>query len=453
MINFGFMGEIGKKQELTSRQKEILSLLRKGLTNSEICFALNISANTVKVHLANIYRILEVTNRTEAVSTDMAVNAPLEDKDEITLSICHNDDFLNRPLAHTLYLAIIQALQGCNVFQIKIYNENEVDKKSDYIIKLSTPRNEGQSLSMSLYQKDSDAVLWSNLQKVESSEEIKLLAEQISIQLFRHIIRAAFETYSNNPEVEPQWWYASCDTIARMENRSRTDFEKCESLQQALLAEGRHKDFVAGALAAAYYTAATENWIQSETCIQNLNMIVGETMRENPSSIYSLYSIALYNMFLGNHREAINYFELIKFSNSPLHIVCRRMLSKMYTLTEQAEKAAKELEEYDRLIPGSMYQPFQYVDKAFHHFMQSEYQDCKKISEQLLMFHPEITYARLLLIACNLREGNLDEHTKQIRMLFEYNPNFSKDDLNRFFDCFGPSRRGQVSDLLKNLFS
>ena len=54
--------------ELTQRQKEVLALLRKGLTNQEICKALNISPNTVKVHLANIYKILEVTNRTEAVS-------------------------------------------------------------------------------------------------------------------------------------------------------------------------------------------------------------------------------------------------------------------------------------------------------------------------------------------------------------------------------------------------
>ena len=55
---------VDQNKTLTSRQKEILSLLRKGLTNVEICKALNISANTVKVHLANIYRILEVTNRT-----------------------------------------------------------------------------------------------------------------------------------------------------------------------------------------------------------------------------------------------------------------------------------------------------------------------------------------------------------------------------------------------------
>lgn len=33
--------------ELTHRQKEVLALLRKGLTNQEICKALNISPNTV----------------------------------------------------------------------------------------------------------------------------------------------------------------------------------------------------------------------------------------------------------------------------------------------------------------------------------------------------------------------------------------------------------------------
>ena len=64
------MFEQEKIQELTSRQQEILSLLRQGFTNPEICKALNISLNTVKVHLTNIYKILEVTNRTEAVFSD-----------------------------------------------------------------------------------------------------------------------------------------------------------------------------------------------------------------------------------------------------------------------------------------------------------------------------------------------------------------------------------------------
>jgi TolB-like protein/Flp pilus assembly protein TadD len=51
---------------LTARQREVLELAAKGLTNPEIAELLEISPGTVKVHMAAIYRILDVTNRTEA---------------------------------------------------------------------------------------------------------------------------------------------------------------------------------------------------------------------------------------------------------------------------------------------------------------------------------------------------------------------------------------------------
>lgn len=446
------MGELGKKQELTSRQKEILSLLRKGLTNSEICFALNISANTVKVHLANIYRILEVTNRTEAVSTDMTSNPQEEDSEEISLAIYHSNDFLNTPLVHTLYLAIVQSLQGCGVFQIKVCGPDDDDRNCDYRIKLSTTQGENQALFMALHKKDSETLLWSNLQKIQLGDDISLLAEQISIQLFRHIILAAAETYENFPDSTPQWWYGSCYSISKMENRSKEHFENCERIQTDLLGGDAHKDFVAGATAAVYYVGVTENWIKGDESVKKLGEIVSETMRENPSSVYSLYSIALYNMLLGNNRESVSYFELIMHTNSPMRVSCRRLLSQVYSLTEQKERAQQQLDEYERVIPPSMFQPFQIVAKAFIHFMQGEFADCLKISEQLLMFHPEIPYARLLTIACNYKCKNFDEYRKQSRMLFEYNPNFSNDDLNRFFDCFAPAQRGEITDCLKNLF-
>jgi DNA-binding NarL/FixJ family response regulator len=52
---------------LTPRQREVLELMAKGLTNREIGHVLGIAALTVKVHVAAILQALEVTNRTEAV--------------------------------------------------------------------------------------------------------------------------------------------------------------------------------------------------------------------------------------------------------------------------------------------------------------------------------------------------------------------------------------------------
>ncbi len=44
----------------------MLEQLAKGLANSQIAAAMNVSENTVKFHLQNIFQKLGVNNRTEA---------------------------------------------------------------------------------------------------------------------------------------------------------------------------------------------------------------------------------------------------------------------------------------------------------------------------------------------------------------------------------------------------
>jgi DNA-binding NarL/FixJ family response regulator len=52
---------------LTARQVEVLRELAKGQSNKQIAKALEVTEGTVKIHLAAIFRILKVNNRTEAV--------------------------------------------------------------------------------------------------------------------------------------------------------------------------------------------------------------------------------------------------------------------------------------------------------------------------------------------------------------------------------------------------
>jgi DNA-binding NarL/FixJ family response regulator len=52
---------------LTPRQHEVLALLMQGKSNQQIAEALGLSANTVKVHLVTIFKILGVSSRTEAL--------------------------------------------------------------------------------------------------------------------------------------------------------------------------------------------------------------------------------------------------------------------------------------------------------------------------------------------------------------------------------------------------
>lgn len=52
---------------LTTREKEILELIKTGLQNKEVAEQLHISPQTVRKHLENIYEKLQVNNRVEAI--------------------------------------------------------------------------------------------------------------------------------------------------------------------------------------------------------------------------------------------------------------------------------------------------------------------------------------------------------------------------------------------------
>ncbi len=52
--------------ELTNREREILRLVSEGHSNAQLASMLWITEQTVKFHLSNVYRKLDVANRTEA---------------------------------------------------------------------------------------------------------------------------------------------------------------------------------------------------------------------------------------------------------------------------------------------------------------------------------------------------------------------------------------------------
>ena len=63
----------GPAAQLTARQREVLELLCEGLQNKQIARRLNIASATVKIHVANILRALNVSSRLQAAVVAMSL--------------------------------------------------------------------------------------------------------------------------------------------------------------------------------------------------------------------------------------------------------------------------------------------------------------------------------------------------------------------------------------------
>jgi LuxR family maltose regulon positive regulatory protein len=63
-----WVGDQSSLGALTKREVELLSLLDMGLSNQQIADYSNVSITTTKWHLQNLYRKLDVSNRSAALA-------------------------------------------------------------------------------------------------------------------------------------------------------------------------------------------------------------------------------------------------------------------------------------------------------------------------------------------------------------------------------------------------
>lgn len=64
----GILSENFGQDELTPQERKILQLIAAGKANKEIAYGLNVSENTVKTHVKNVFEKLGVSDRTSAAT-------------------------------------------------------------------------------------------------------------------------------------------------------------------------------------------------------------------------------------------------------------------------------------------------------------------------------------------------------------------------------------------------
>jgi DNA-binding CsgD family transcriptional regulator/tetratricopeptide (TPR) repeat protein len=442
------MLEQTKKQELTSRQKEILSLLRKGLTNNEICKALNISANTVKVHLANIYKILEVTNRTEAVTSGMSFSNDKEDGPKDLNIVFHiKGEIPENTKAYNLYLTIVEAIHQFRIFRIT--ETKDACPNPGFQIEVSASEDKEETLHISAIIGNSSELLWTTSIKI-NTDEISVLAQKSAIQLFRSIAFASAKLQYSPESPIPYWWYATTLCFARIENRCQDSFEICKQLLTPLVSSDSYNEFALYLLSKAYYIAIIENWGDAKENFEALNLYARKAMHNAPYSLYSQMVMALYNITIGNKAEAVAYLRQVIEAN-PQFVTARSILTQIYMLTGQDTLAMELIDDNLKCVPESALQAT-YQARAFILLMQDKYSECKKLANQILLFTPKAMAVRLIMIVCCNIMGETAESEEHIKKLHEHYPNLTKKDVEQLLKGVAESRKTFFMSHLHNLF-
>ena len=79
---------------ITCRQREVLTLLARGMSNKEIARALGTAEATIKVHAAALLRVFGVRNRTEAALAALRAGCLIDSSPP-----CYGDKAITPPSA------------------------------------------------------------------------------------------------------------------------------------------------------------------------------------------------------------------------------------------------------------------------------------------------------------------------------------------------------------------
>ena len=301
---------------LTPRQQEILEFAAKGLTNADIARVLDIAPGTVKVHLAAVFRVLDVTNRTEAamvlqsMQNTMATEpAPEGNAIAILPFDVFSDDAKDGYFADGLVEEIITrvsrwqwfpviARQSCFVFKSAVKNHTtdiqtiSRELGAGYVVEGSVRHSADQvRVTAQLIEARTNAHLWAETYDGPRSDIFTIqddiaraIAAAIHPEIMRSEIKQARKTVAQNVDA----WQLAMGGMAGIERREPASVEQGLELAARALAMDGDCLVAAYALAMGNYLKLAFQWTDDPmSCAQAVAENAALCKRIAPEDPYS----------------------------------------------------------------------------------------------------------------------------------------------------------------------
>jgi len=366
---------------LTARQQEIVQYLRLGCTNQEISQYLNISVNTVKTHIATLYRELGAGNRTEAVHMLSQIfpaphaetsSQPVWSREPPTVAVLPFGAPAGTPAqlseATLLTEAVSLQLSRWQRFELigheacqssQFVDLHELHKKigAHYAVSASLRDDNGAWLSVRLLSAAQGQLRWA--QDFKLSDELPChnhdaVSAHLGAVLTASILKAEGLRVANLSNDQLQPWEKVTRGLLLLEARTAPECGMAIQLFTSVLNDDRANVPAHYGLVVASYLSVLEQWVEptdhARKCVYEHARICVQLARDSHDTSLAM---ALSHVLDARLEDAIDLL-LESVSANPGASSAFSLLGQLHAMLGRTELACRYLEECVRL---SVYTP------------------------------------------------------------------------------------------------
>lgn len=398
-----------KLDKLSNRQLEVLELLAQGLSNPDVAEQFGISVNTVKNHVASIFKLLEVKTRAEAICFFEEQGA-LGDKStntKINLLINYRNNHGDNFQRHVLTLKKYLSSWGVFDVDLSLDNQNSSSKHS-YLIEASLFDDEGvleHTWSIKRYE--------SNKHYLNEVNYFELLNNKINehslIDIANQIYQALLVDIIGQPEIITRNNETTIKLISALHYFDQSDKSMLVTANQLcdeVIKAAPNNATAQGLKALILYRRMSLFQIemdQDNFALLSAHALTAIKLSEN--NMWSQAAFAYHNLIHSKMNLAEKHFKR-SLEINPCYYISAKMLAQVYCFNNKAEQGVELMEDtfrnYSNLSTISNF----YTSLTILYYCAEQFEKAQDLAEKGLIYQDSNLPALLmaLISLCEMKQ-------------------------------------------------
>lgn len=443
--------EAARIGRLTARQREVLELLAKGLSNEQIGVALAISAATAHSHVAAIFHTLEVSNRTEAAAAYLAFSAqppqveavlerpaitvlPFqaldEDKTSQQIALGLGSDLFNL-FSRWCWFPVVQG--GYSVRNVPSETPSQIGQalRVRFVVSGDVRLRRG-TLRIQARVEDvhAQSCMWAERYDI-APEELFAVEDLVSTDIVAtvySVLTARMRIQQGRPArsaLDP-WMLAHEGMMLRELREAESNGEACARFHAALQ---REPDLVLAhfGLGLASYDRILNQFGSPNESLETMVACAERCIALAPHAAEGYYLSGRYHQARGELALAAS-MQTEAIGHNPSFGAAHALLAQMLVLSGQLDSGLQRMRHAVRLGPRSFVSGLSVV-----HFARQEYEEGLHAAEKALSINSAYPFARGIASACAFFLGRADRAQAHFRELCRIAPTFEPSTFRRHF--------------------